>query len=200
MTDDRVARFTEAETTLTKVLSLAPNNSLARSSLGLVLMLTKRPARGIAEFEHALVLDRNSSRAHGLIGYAKYLLGRGGETEQHIHEAFRLSPRDTRAHIWMLWAGLGKSQLNAGTEAIAWMRRGLEANPNFSSAHFHLAAELALLGELDQARVAGQAGLALDPAFTIRRFRAGSASDDAIYLAGRERHYQGLRMAEVPEG
>ena len=200
MTDDRVGRFTEAEATLTKVLSLAPNNSLARSSLGLVLMLTKRPAQGIAECEQALVLDRNSSRAHGLIGYAKYLLGRGGETEQHIQEAFRLSPRDTRAHIWMLWAGLGKSQLNAGTEAIAWMRRGLEANPNFSSAHFHLAAELALLGELDQARAAAQAGLALDPDFTIRRFRAGTATQEATYLAGRERSYQGLRMAGVPEG
>ena len=52
----------------------------------------------------------------------------------------------------------------------------LELNRNFSSAHFHLASELALLGELDQARAAAQAGLALDPGFTIRRFRAGTAT------------------------
>ena len=200
MTDDRLARFGTAEAVLTKVLSRAPNNSLAHSYLGLVLMLTKRPVEGIAECEQALSLDRNSAQAHGLIGYAKYLLGRGAETEPHISEAFRLSPRDTRTHIWMLWIGLGKAQLNAGTEAVAWIRRGLEVNRNFSVAHFHLAAEQALLGELDQARKAVQTGLALDPSFTIRRFRAGTATDDPTYLAGRERCYEGLRMAGVPEG
>ena len=134
-----------------------------------------------------------------MLPLGKYLLGRGGETEHHINEAFRLSPRDTLANVWMLWAGLGKAQLNAGTEAVAWMRRGLEANRNFSSAHFHLAAELALLGELGQAHDAVQTGLALDPDFTIRRFRAGTATDDPIYLAGRERCYEGLRMAGVPD-
>lgn len=200
MADDRQDRFTIAETTLNKVLSLAPNNPLAHLFLGLVLMLTKRPARGIAECEQALALDRNSASAHGFIGYAKYLLGRGEETEYHITEALRLSPRDTIAYVWMVWAGLAKSQLDAGTEAVAWIRRGLEANRNFSSAHFHLAAELALLGELDEARAEMQAGLALDPSFTIRRFRAGTATNGAVYLAGRERNYRGLRMAEAPEG
>src|SRR4051812_21828929 len=200
MADDRLARFSRAEATLTNVLSLAPNYPSAHHYLGLVLMLTKRAAQGIAECEQAIALDRNSAGAHSMIGYAKYLLGRGGETEQHIDEAFRLSPRDTRINVWMLWAGLGKAQLNAGTEAVAWMRRAIEANRNFSVAHFHLAAELALLGELDQARAAAQAGLALDPGFTIRRFRAGTATDDPTYLAGRERSYEGLRMAGVPEG
>lgn len=200
MADDRLARFATAEAVLTKVLSLAPNNSLAHSTLGLVLMLTKRPVDGIAECQRALALDRNSAGAHGLIGYAKYLLGRGAETETHISEAFRLSPRDTRTHYWMLWIGLAKSQLNAGTEAVAWIRRGLEVNRHFAVAHFHLAAEQALLGELDQARKAVQTGLVLDPGFTIRRFRAGTATDDPIYLAGRERSYEGLRLAGVPEG
>ena len=200
MADDRLARFADAEATLTSVLSRAPNYPLAHHYLALVLMLTKRVARGIAECEQALALDRNAAGSHSMIGYAKYLLGRGGETEQHINEAFRLSPRDTRANIWMLWAGLAKAQLNDGIEAAAWMRRAIEANRNFSVAHFHLAAELALLGELDQARAAAQAGLALDPGFTIRRFRTGTANDDPTYLAGRERCYEGLRLAGAPEG
>ena len=45
-----------------------------------------------------------------------------------------------------------------------------------------------------------QAGLALDPTFTIRRFRANAPSDNPTYLAGRERFYEGMRMAGVPEG
>ena len=61
-------------------------------------------------------------------------------------------------------------------------------------------ASLALLGQVDQARPAAQAGLALDPDFTIRRYRAGAPSDNPTFLAKRERIYEGMRMAGVPEG
>ena len=82
-----------------------------------------------------------------------------------------------------------------------WLRRGLEANRNYPVAHFDLAAALARLGELDEARAAVQAGLALDPSFTIRRFRdVASHSDNPTYLAGRERICEGMRLAGVPEG
>jgi hypothetical protein len=50
-------------------------------------------------------------------------------------------------------------QLKADTEAVTWLRRALEANRNFPIAHFALAAALALLGEIDQARAAVQTGL-----------------------------------------
>jgi tetratricopeptide (TPR) repeat protein len=92
--------------------------------------------RGIAECEQALTLDRNLAYAHAAIGYAKYLLGRAAETEAHISEAFRLSPRDALAHHWMVWVGLAKVQLNNDTEAVLWLRRGLDANRNYSVAHF----------------------------------------------------------------
>ena len=68
--------------------------------------------------------------------------------------------------------GVAKLQLGADAEAVAWLRRSIEANRNFPLAHFYLAAALALLGALDEARAAAKAGLALDPSFTIRRFRA----------------------------
>ena len=131
---------------------------------------------------------------------AKYFLGRGAETEAHVHEALRLSPRDTCAYRWMMFVGLAKLQLGADAEAVVWLRRSIEANRNFPLAHFYLAAALALLGALDEARAAAQAGLALDPSFTIRRFRASASSDNPTYLAGRERIYEGMRMAGVPEG
>jgi TolB-like protein len=169
MADDWSERFASAETSLTKVLSLAPNHAWAHVMLGIVQMYTKRGAQGIAECEQALALDRNLASAHAFIGVAKYLLGRGAETEPHINEAFRLSPRDTIAHRWLVWVGLAKAQLGADAEAVVWLRRGLDANRNYSTAHFSLAAVLVRLGELDEARAAVQAGLALDPSFTIRR-------------------------------
>src|SRR6516225_3208199 len=58
LTDDWSARFTSAEATLTKALSLDPNHASAHAVLGQVQIFTKRPAQGIAQCEHALVLDR----------------------------------------------------------------------------------------------------------------------------------------------
>jgi TolB-like protein len=202
MTDDWSVRFVAAETTITKVLSLAPNHASAHATLGLVQIFTKRAVQGIAECEQALSLDRNLARAHAFIGHAKFLLGRGAETEPHVNEAFRLSPRDTQAHRWLVYVGLAKAQLNRDTEAVAWLRRGLDANRNYSAAHFHLAAVLARLGRLDEARASVHTGLALDPRFTIRRYRdvTYANSDDPTYRAGRDRLIEGMRMAGAPEG
>jgi TolB-like protein/class 3 adenylate cyclase len=203
MTDDWSARFRSAETTLTKALSIAPNHAHAHMWLGLVQMFSKRVLQGVAECEHALALDRNSANAHSIIGFAKYLLGRAAETENHVREALRLSPRDTLAYGWMAWVGTAKLQLNADAEAVVWLRRSLDANRNFSTGHFVLAAALAQLGELDQAQAVVQAGLAFDPSFTVRRLidvtNARGLSNPA-YLAGLKRIVEGMRMAGVPEG
>jgi TolB-like protein len=200
--NDWLARLTSAEATLTKALWLAPNHALAHMFLGLVQIFTKRMTQGIAECEQALALDRNLAVAHALIGYAKYFLGRGAETEPHIDEALRLSPRDTLAHRWMVWVGVAKVHLNADAEAILWLRRSLDANRNYAFAHFNLAAALARLGELREARATVQAGLALDPSFTIRRFRdaINARSDNPTFLAGSDRTIEGMRTAGVPEG
>jgi hypothetical protein len=81
-----------------------------------------------------------------------------------------------------------------------WLRRSLEANRNYPVTHFHLAAALARPGALDEARAAVQAGLALDPSFTTRRFRLTIAcSDNPIFQARRERTLEGMRMAAVPD-
>ena len=53
MTDDRSAQLAAAETTITKVLSLAPNHASAHAILGAVQIFTKRAAQSIAEFEQA---------------------------------------------------------------------------------------------------------------------------------------------------
>jgi tetratricopeptide (TPR) repeat protein len=127
-------------------------------------------------------------------------MGRAAETESHIREAFRLSPRDIFSYSWMQTVGWSKILLGADAEAVGWLQRSIEANRNNPVVHFHLAGALALLGSLDEARTAAQAGLALNPNFTIRRFRDTKSSDNPAYLAARERFCEGLRLAGVPEG
>ena len=199
MTTDRVARFAAAETALNAALSFAPNYAVAHSLLGFVQIATNRAAQGIAACERALALDRNMASAHGWIGMAKLYMGRGAETETHIRQALRLSPRDQFAHRWMHIVGLGKSQLGVDEEAVAWFRRSIENNRNFLLAHFALAGASALIGELAEAKLAAQAGLKLDPSFTISRLRASVSSSNPTFIAGRNRLCEGIRMAGVPE-
>jgi tetratricopeptide (TPR) repeat protein len=185
---------------MAKALSLAPEHAFAHVCLGNVLMNTNRVAEGIAECERALVLDPSLTGAHAAIGNAKYFIGRAEETEAHIKEALRLSPRDTGAHVWMAIAGVAKLVLCRDEKAVTWLRRAIEANRNYPMAHLWLAAALAHLGRLTEARASAQAALAIHPSFTIARFCAGAASDNPIYLAQRERLFDGLRKAGVPEG
>ena len=199
LTDDRSGRLSTAETNAIRALSLDPHRALAHRVLGTVYNMTNRSAQGIAECEQALALDRNLADAHAVIGMAKYYLGRAAETEGHILEAFRLSPRDIFAHRWMQFIGVAKIQLGADAEAAGWFRRSVEANRNSPFTHFLLAAALGLQGFVDEAQTAAAAGLALNPGFTIRRFGDGASSDNPMYLAGRERVRGGMRLAGVPE-
>ncbi|HKN28498.1 MAG TPA: adenylate/guanylate cyclase domain-containing protein [Roseiarcus sp.] len=198
---DPKAAFAAAEAKLTKALSSVPDHALGHLHLGFVEILTKRAAQGIAECEHALELDRNLAQAHSIIGLGKDLIGRAEETEAHVVEALRLSPRDTLAYVWMTFAGMAKSQLGSWEQAVAWFRRAIEANRNFPLAYFHSVAALAQLDRLDEAHAALKAGLALNPAFTLSRARAAwtAQSDEPTYLAGLEPVFEGMRKAGVPE-
>lgn len=168
--------------------------------LGGVQIVSKRAAQGIAECEHALALNQNLAEAHAFIGVAKTYAGRAAETEAHIYEALRLSPRDEAAHRWMSWVGFAKLQLGADAEAAVWSRRCLRANPNYPISHFQLAAALAHLGKTDEARVAVKEGLAVDPTFTIQRLKRVAFSDDPTFRDGVRRFIRGMLMAGVPEG
>ena len=97
----------------------------------------------------------------------------------------------------MTLVGLAKLVLCRDEEAVLWLRRAIETNRNFPLAHFLLAAALAHLERLKEART--QAGLALHPIFTIARYRAGAFGENLNYLAQRERIYEGMRKAGVPE-
>jgi len=199
MSADRAARLASAEAAAFKAVSLAPDDALANMSAGFVQIYTNRAAQGIAGCERALALDRNLAPAHGQIGYAKIALGRCEETEAHITEALRLSPRDPLAFFWAMYAGVAKFFLGRDEEAIAWLRHSIDVNRNYSTAQFYLAAVLAQREQLDEARATARAALALDPTFTIRRLRAGASSDNPTYLVQRERVIDGLRKAGVPE-
>jgi TolB-like protein len=196
-----IAAFAAAEAKLAKALSLVPDHAPGHMTLGHVYIYTRRAAQGIAECEHALALDRNLATAHAIIGLGKILVGRAEETEAHVGEAARLSPRDNSAHAWKTFVGVAKLILGSYEQAAAWFRRAIEANRNYPIAYFLSAAGLAQLGRLDDAHSAVQAGLALNPSFAISQARATwtALSDNPTYLVQLQPILEGLRKAGVPE-
>ena len=89
---------------------------------------------------------------------------------------------------------LGKDE-----EALAWLGKSVEANRSSPLAIFTYAAAVALVGRIEEARAQVQAGLAIAPGFTIRRYRLGGVSDNPTYLEQLERVIDGLRRAGAPE-
>ena len=85
-------------------------------------------------------------------------------------------------------------------DAATRLRRAIELNRNYPIAHFWLGAVLARLGRIEEAGRSVRVGLTFDPGYSIRNARAGAMSDNAIYLKQRERIYEAMRKAGVPEG
>jgi TolB-like protein/class 3 adenylate cyclase/Flp pilus assembly protein TadD len=197
---ERAARFAAAEAAATKALSLAPDHPGAHWAVSFVFGFTNRGELAIAECETALALDRNFAMACTQLGMHKLHLDRAEETEAHVLEAIRLSPRDALLYGSLAMAGFAKDYLGRYEEAVAWQRRSIDANPNYPTSHFHLAIALAHLGRLEEARAAARAGLALAPHFTIASYLAANKfSDSPAHLAWRERQADGLRRAGLPE-
>lgn len=129
LTDRPQEHLTASEALVLKALRLAPDHPWAHFTLATLLInTTNRMAQGVAECQRALALDGNLPDAHVLLGIAKFYNGCGADTEIHVKEALRLSPRDVFACHWMSTAGFAKLQIAEDAEAVAWFARGLEAN------------------------------------------------------------------------
>ena len=199
LSDDRVARLAAAEALAVKAVSIAPEKASGHMCLGVVYIYTNRAAQGISEFERALAIDRNLAAAHAYIGIAQNFVGRGEEAAGHIEYGLRLSPRDAAVYLWRTFGGSVKVFLAKNEEAVGELRRAIEANRNFSAAHFYLAVALAELGRLDDARLEVREGLSIDPTFTISRYRADAPSDNPIFMSRRRQIYEIMRNIGIPE-
>ncbi len=198
--DDPAPIAAAAEANLGKALALAPNHAFAHFLMGSLLCRTNRPLRGMEELDRALAIDPNLASAHGAKGFAQIFLGKPEETEAHVLEALRLSPRDALVSMWSLHVGGAKCYLGEYEAALEWLRQSIDANRSNPWAHFYFSACLAHLGRFDEAHREVEAGLAIAPAFTLGRYRAGTKSDNPVYLARRDRVIEGMRLAGVPEG
>ena len=199
LSEDRDGQIRAAEPAAMKALALAPDSADVHVTYGMLLYAMRAPERALREFEFAIGLDRNLAVAHGYLGLMKFFLGRSHETRGHVEEAIRLSPRDPLLFHWHYVIGVADVYIVRVVRALESLRKSIEINPNWALSHFVLAAAFALAGLLADAAATCAIARRLAPNFTVAKFRAQAVSDNPVYLTQRERLYEGLRLAGVPE-
>jgi TolB-like protein/Flp pilus assembly protein TadD len=196
--DNRADQIATADRAVSKALALAPDSAAVHFSRGIVLFATRLPEQALREHEVAISLDRNLAKSHVNIGLMKLCLGRARETEAHVAQAIRLSPRDPYLSHWHFVVALADLYLGRNVRAINGLRRSVQLNPNWPMSNFVLAGALAMAGLLAEASLACAVARRLNPNFSVGKFRAEAVGDNPIYLAQRELLCEGLVMAGVP--
>jgi tetratricopeptide (TPR) repeat protein len=199
MSDARAQQVRLAEAAMSKALELTPNSARTHFCRASVLMALRAPELAFREIELAISLDRDLPYVHMRAGWIKIFLGRAEEAEGHVTAAMRLSPRDPLLGVW--YAILGSADLHLGRldNAVDRLRKAIELAPNHEIPYFYLAAALALQGRGKEAAEACTIGRRLAPNFRIGKCRAEVPSDNPVFLAQRERLYEGLGKAGLPE-
>jgi TolB-like protein/tetratricopeptide (TPR) repeat protein len=198
--DDRAGQNRAAEVAVTKALALAPDSADAHLTYGMVLFAMRAPERALREFEFSVSLEASLATAHAYLGLMKVFLGRARETQAHVAEAMRLSPRDPLLFLWHFFIGVADIHLGRMVHALESLRKSVEINPKWGLSQFVLAGALGLAELLAEAAEVCAVAQRLAPNFTIAKFRAEAVSDNLVYRAQREHFCEGLRLAGAPEG
>jgi adenylate cyclase len=188
-----------AEQAAARALECDPMRPEAHLARAAVLFAQRRLEAALEEYGTVTDLRRGWPTAYARMGILNALLGRPAETIPLVERAIRLSPRDANLGEWYLHIGIASFMLDQLGEAILWLRRSTEANPELGINYYVLASACSLDGRQEEAHAALSEYRRVDPSMTISKLRASPFSGHPAYLAWRERFYEGLRKAGMPE-
>ena len=191
-----------AERLTVQALTIDPRSPLAHFARGQLLRAQRRPAEAIAEYETVIASDRNHVNA---LAATSWCLAYTGSLEPAIAvllQVVRLSPRDPEIGVWFGRIGLIYLLQSRFDEAVLWLERARNANPELPYLHCHLASAYALTGEIDRAAAELSEARTLrgEGYFSISQMKAvgyfGVPTVNDLYEAT---FFAGLRKAGVPE-
>ncbi len=174
-----------------KAVALDPNDAGCRYVLGTILAYERRWQESDAEFAAALELDPNHADTWAALSDMSILSGRLADGLEQIQKAFRLNPYP--ASWYFLHLGQAQYAARDYEAAIETLRK--EETYRTNSRRF-LAASLAQLGRLDEARREVEMFLVSHSHFTISHWVASQPLRD---VATREHFVDGFRKAGLPE-
>jgi adenylate cyclase len=148
-------------------VALGPDDAPALVYGGIAIGLVEHD-RAVARevLEAALAVSPSTAWAYL---WGALILGWGGEAERAIEwgeRGIRLSPLDPWITAALHGICMGHFLRGRYEEAAMAVRRAIRSKPGFSISHMFLAAALAKLGRMDEAKAAGERVLQLQPNFS----------------------------------
>jgi adenylate cyclase len=176
-----------------KAVQLDPNLPIAHAHLGAVLTFEGQHEQSVAEFEKAIALNPNFTDWR--FGTTLLRAGEPARAIQVLETHMRYDPFYVATVPAVL--GIARYMLKEYSQALPPLREFASRVPNVSQGHIWLAANLAQLGQLDEARAEAAEVLRLDPKYTIdgteRRHVLNKRPEDTEHLL------DGLRKAGLPQ-
>jgi adenylate cyclase len=168
---DPVADRAKALELAAKAIELDGQNALALATYGhLKSFLSHDYDSALVYFERALAVCPNHSLAWLLSSPTLSYIGRGEEAIKHAEQALRLSPLDRSLFYYYALLGLAYYANGNYVDAVKWASMGASESPRHTANLRYLAAALAALDRVEEAREAGRKFLQLDPAFRLGTF------------------------------
>jgi adenylate cyclase len=175
--ENRTASIRHAEA----AMAHGPDDASALAFAGFVIGMDKHDrAAAFAAFEAALAVSPSSALTYIL---GSVIFAWAGEAERAIEWAergLRLSPFDPYRSSAFISSSLGHYQRDQYEEAASVARKAIQSSPGFSVCYMVLAAPLAKLGRLEEAKAAAARVLELQPAFRCRQQFAGVGCAPAL--------------------
>jgi TolB-like protein len=174
-----------------KALALDPKDAGARWVHGILLGHKRRWAEADTEFATALTLDPNNADAWAMRSEHMVVSGRSKDALADIQKALRLNPHPPGFYYWFL----GQAQYldHQYDRAVQTLRR---EETYRTPSRRTLAASLALLGRLDEAREEADMFMVSTPHFTIHHWIEALPFRDEKAL---QHFVDGYRKAGLPE-
>ncbi len=180
-----------------KATTLDDKDPVGYFALGRVLMMLGQHDASIAQLEQSIRLNPSFSQAHHGLGFALALAGRLEEAVEASEMAMRLSPRDPLTWATTVVHSLESTLMHEHEEALIWAERTVRL-PRINSYYPHamLAAALANLGRIDEARAAIEKAIEWKPDLTLSFVEKNMPTKEPGGLAP---YLEGLRKAGLPE-
>jgi TolB-like protein/class 3 adenylate cyclase/Tfp pilus assembly protein PilF len=164
---DSAAAYRHAES----ALELDETDSWVLSVNGLVAAyLDKDLEKAMSIYDRALTINPSNPSAWVWSTSALSWLGRGEDAVARAPRAIELSPFDPNMYSFTSVAGVAHLVAGNYDKAIELSRVSLRQNAMFTGTHKMLSVALALAGRVDEARIAVQNLLKLDPTLTVAGF------------------------------
>jgi TolB-like protein/class 3 adenylate cyclase len=174
-----------------RAVALDPNDAGNRWVLGIILGHERRWAESDTEFDATFKLDPNHADAWAMRSDLLTMSGRATEAIEHVGRALRLNPRPPGWYYWML--GQAQYVLRDYASAVQTLRR---PETHRTTSRRTLAASLAQLGRVDDARREGQLFMMSNPYFTIRQWADSQPFRDEEI---RQHFVDGYRKVGLPD-